>query len=156
MIALRPATPGDAEAMARIQAGIFAARGFGPQGDAAWTRARYIEHDDSLACTLACDGDIVLGFQSLKRAGPGNVYDLPEGWGIIGTHIALSAGRRGIGRALFATSLAAARAAGLGTIDATIGAENAGALGYYEAMGFVDWRRLDGAVGKRFDLAPVG
>ena len=142
--------------MARVQAGIFAARGTGPHGDAAWTRARYIDPDDSLACMLACDGGRVLGFLSLKRAGPGNPYDLPEGWGIIGTHIALSAGRRGIGRALFATSLAAARAAGLGTIDATIGAENAGALGYYEAMGFVTWRRLDGAVGKRFDLAPVG
>ncbi|PIE08699.1 MAG: sortase [Rhodobacterales bacterium] len=152
MITLRPATPEDAGAMARVQREIFAARGFGPHGDTAWTRARYIDAPGALACTLAEEKGRVLGFQSLQRAGPDNAHGLPEGWGIIGTHIALDAGRRGIGRALFAESLKAARAAGLTAIDATIGAANPGALAYYEAMGFRTWRETGGAIGKRHDL----
>ncbi len=153
MIEIRPATPDDAAAMAEVQAGIFTARGTGLHGDTAWTRARYIDHPDSLACTLAVEAGVVLGFQSLKRAVAGNAYDVPEGWGIIGTHISLAVGRRGIGRALFAENLAAATTASLTAIDATIGADNTGALAYYEAMGFRTWRTLEGSVGKRLDLA---
>ncbi len=153
MILIRPATSEDAGAMARVQAEIFAARGFGPHGDTAWTRARYIDAPAALACNVAEERGKVLGFQSLQRAAPGNAYGLPEGWGIIGTHIALEAGRRGIGRALFAESLKAAKAAGLAVIDATIGAANPGALAYYEAMGFHTWRETGDTIGKRYDLA---
>lgn len=101
----------------------------------------------------------VIGFQSLKRAWPDNPYDVAEGWGIIGTHIHPDAGRGGLGRKLFAESLAAAKAAGLQHIDATIGADNAtigadneAGLAYYAAMGFVPYRDGDGAIPHRFDL----
>jgi hypothetical protein len=65
-----------------------------------------VEH--SVACTVAEKEGRVGGFQSLERVWPGNPYDVAEGWGIIGTHIPPDDGRNGLGRRLFATSLAAA------------------------------------------------
>ncbi len=149
---IRPASPEDAEGMARVQAEIFAARGFGLQGDVSWTRARYIDDPAGLACTVAVERGEVLGFQSLKRASAGDPYNLPEGWGIIGTHVTPTAARRGVGRALFGASLEVARQAGLATIDATIAAANPGALAYYEAMGFVTYAETETTIRKRFDL----
>ena len=67
-------------------------------------------------------------------------------------HIHPDAGRGGLGRKLFAESLAAAKAAGLQHIDATIGADNEAGLAYYAAMGFVPYRDGDGAIPHRFDL----
>ncbi|WP_237218062.1 GNAT family N-acetyltransferase [Ruegeria lacuscaerulensis] len=71
---------------------------------------------------------------------------------MIGTHIRPSTARRGVGRALFQETLKAARAAGLVAIDATIGVNNAEGLAYYQARGFVDCRRIDGARRKSFTL----
>lgn len=126
-----------------------------PRG-AALVLSHYIAHPDRLSCAVAVTqtGRIV-GFQSLKRATPGNPYDLPEGWGIIGTYVAAEAAGHGIGRALFAVSLDAARRAGLTAIDATIAADNAGALAYYAALGFTDWRRRGTALGKCLRLDPA-
>src|SRR5699024_11682533 len=77
---------------------------------------------------------------------------------IIGTHIHPSAGRRGIGRRLFAISLSAAKSAGLRHIDASIAADNGPALAYYSAMGFTPYRQGDDVIPHRFDLqsAPTG
>jgi len=69
---------------------------------------------------------------------------------------------RGIGAALFAASVAAARAAGLRVLNATIRADNVPGLAYYARRGFVDyatdpeWALADGRkvgkVSRRFDL----
>lgn len=152
MIVYRPAEPSDAANMAEVQNAIYRAGLRSSPVDVAFVRVRYLDPEHRVACTVAREGDRVLGFQSLKQAWPDNPYDVPEGWGIIGTHIRPDAGRRGIGRRLFAVSLAAAREAGLRHIDASIGADNPPALAYYAAMGFVPYRDGDGVIPHRFDL----
>ncbi|MCW1404209.1 GNAT family N-acetyltransferase [Novosphingobium sp. MW5] len=106
--------------------------------------SHYIEDPERLSCLLAVDADgTVLGFQSLKRASAGNPYGVTPGWGIIGTHIAPDAARRGIGRGLFGGLFEGTRATilreGLPGVDASIGTRNAQALAYYHAMGFRDY-----------------
>ena len=122
--------------------------------DEEFVRTRYVAHPDNIACHVAVDvnGDL-LGMQVLMRAAEGNAYGVPAGWGIIGTHVGLHAARRGVGKALFARTHAAAQAAGLPKIDATMGADNSEALGYYNAMGFQSYRSHAGKVSKAFDLA---
>ncbi|OAN71456.1 acetyltransferase [Sulfitobacter sp. EhC04] len=121
--------------------------------DPPFVRRNYIEDPDSIRCSVAEDADgTVLGFQSLKRAVEGNIYDVTPGWGIIGTHIRPEAARRGVGRALFNATLEAARAAGLQHIDASIAADNPEGLAYYQAMGFETYRTPDGLICKRYSL----
>jgi len=161
---VRPATPDDAAAVSRVLAEIVVAKGagvegvgvegVGVEGDADFVRARYIDHPARVACTVAVIEGEVVGLQSLKRAWDGNPYDVPSGWGIIGTHIFPSAARQGVGRDMFAVSRDAAAAAGLVSIDARIGAGNAGGRAYYAAMGLWTRREPDDAVCKRYDLAP--
>lgn len=152
MIAFRPTEPTDAAGMVEVQNAIHRAGLRAAPVDLAFVRERYLDPEHRIACTVAEEGGRVLGFQSLKRAWPGNPYDVPEGWGIIGTHIRPDAGRRGIGRSLFAVSLTAARSAGVHHIDASIGTDNAPALAYYRAMGFAPYRDGDGVIPHRFDL----
>lgn len=152
---IRRAEAADAAALDGVLTPILERWGSARPRGADHVRAHYIEHPDSLACHLAEAEGRVLGFQSLKRAMPDNPYDLPEGWGIVGTYVAAEAAGRGIGRALFAATLRAALAAGLERIDATIGAENADGLAYYEALGFRTWRERGSAIGKAYDLAPL-
>lgn len=151
-IVLRPATLADADAMAEVQNAIHAAGLRATPSSPALILERYINASGRIACTVAQRGGQVLGFQSLKRAGPDNPYGVTSGWGIIGTHIRPDAGRSGIGRRLFAQSLHYARDAGLRHIDATIADDNGAALAYYQAMGFTPYRKTDGASPHRFDL----
>lgn len=150
----RDASTGDADAMSRVLREIVALSGRERPSDADFVARHYIANSASIRCTVAVDeaGD-VLGFQSLVRAEAGNRYDVPEGWGIIGTHISPRAHRRGIGTALFAASRAAAERAGIEKIDAYIGANNPSGLRYYEAMGFRTYREPDGIVQKVYVLA---
>ncbi|WP_462068455.1 N-acetyltransferase family protein [Microbacterium saperdae] len=152
MIEFRPADPSDAEGMAEVQNAIYRAGLRSKPVDVALIRERYLAVEHTVACTVAEQDGRVVGFQSLKRAWPDNPYNVPVGWGIIGTHIHPDAGRSGIGRRLFAISLSAARAAGLRHIDAAIGANSAPALAYYSAMGFIPYREGDGVIPHRFDL----
>ncbi|WP_211206460.1 GNAT family N-acetyltransferase [Demetria terragena] len=152
MIEIRPARTADAEHMAEIQNAIFRAGLRASSVDVAQVRERYLDLKHRVACTVAEQEGTVVGFQSLNRAWPGNPYDVAEGWGIIGTHIHPDAGRSGLGRRLFASSLAAAQAAGLRHIDATIGADNSAALAYYSAMGFTPYRDGKDAIPHRFDV----
>lgn len=152
MIEFRPARSDDVDGMVEVQNAIFRAGLRASPVDAALVQERYLDPEYRIACTVADDDGVIVGFQSVKRAWPGNPYDVPEGWGIIGTHIHPAAGRSGIGRSLFAVSLAAAKAAGLRHIDANIGADNAAALGYYAAMGFTPYRDGDGVIPHRLDL----
>jgi GNAT superfamily N-acetyltransferase len=152
---IRQARAADAAAMNAILEPILERWGSARPRGADHVRAHYIAHPDSLACHLAEVGGRVSGFQSLKRAAAGNPYDLPEGWGIIGTYVAPEAAGQGVGRALFAATRAVAMAAGLDRIDATIGSGNAEGLAYYEALGFRTWRERGSAVCKVFDLGAV-
>lgn len=153
MTTIRPARATDAEDMAEVQNAIYRAGLRASPVDVALVRERYLGMDDTVACTVAEREGRVVGFQSLMRAWPGNPYDVAEGWGIIGTHIHPDAGRSGLGRRLFAASLAAAKAAGLRHIDASIGATNAPALAYYSAIGFVPYRESGETIAHRFDVS---
>ncbi|MBY5932744.1 GNAT family N-acetyltransferase [Tateyamaria omphalii] len=115
-------------------------------------RTYYILGENRIRLTVAEEDGTILGFQSLKLAESGNQWGVEPGWGIIGTHIAPSAARRGVGRTLFPITRQAARDAGLSSIDASIGATNAEGQAYYEAMGFRTYREPDGLVCKRYDL----
>lgn len=121
--------------------------------DETFVRAHYIEKSGKIRCSVAEDEGVILGFQSLTLAEPGNKWGVEPGWGIIGTHIKPSASRRGVGRALFEVSRSAAEKAGIGNIDATISATNPEALAYYEAMGFRTYRTPEGLICKRFAVA---
>lgn len=152
MTEIRPARPTDAEDMAEVQNAIFRAGLRASPVDAVLVGERYLDEEYRVACTVAELEGRIVGFQSLKRAWPGNPYGVTEGWGIIGTHIHPDAGRSGLGRRLFATSLAAARIAGLRHIDASIGADNLPALAYYSAMGFTPYREGGDTLPHRFDV----
>lgn len=156
---VRAAIPADAPAMAAVQNRIIRIG-----GTTAYQHERsaddvldYIVGPASVCCHLAQADGQVIGFQSVSR------YDeLPPGWGDIGTFVSPDAQARGIGQALFAASAAAARAAGLSVLNATIRADNLPGLAYYSRLGFVDYdhdpewalddgRRV-GRISRRFDL----
>lgn len=150
---IRPAAPADADGMSAVLHEIVAATGRPRPSDPAFVLATYTGNPHRIACSVAVDADGgILGFQSLIRAVAGNAYGVEPGWGIIGTHVSPRAARRGVGKALFEVSRGSAHAAGLVAIDATIGADNATGLAYYEAMGFRTYRRADDAVSKVFLL----
>lgn len=139
--------------MAEVQNAIYRAGLRANPVNDALVRERYLDEEYTVACSVADQDGRVVGFQSLKRSWPGNPYDVPEGWGIIGTHIHPSAGRSSIGRSLFAVSLSAAKTAGLRHIDASVGADNGPALAYYAAMGFVPYgQQGDDVIPHRLDL----
>ena len=77
----------------------------------------------------------------------------PKGWGIIGTYVDAKAAGRGIGKALFVSSLDAAREASVAEIDATISAGNEPGLTFYDAIGFETYQTKSGAVCKKYTLA---
>lgn len=152
MTDIRPARATDAEEMAEVQNAIHRAGLRQTPVDVALVRERYLDMEYRVACTVAAQKGQVVGFQSLKRAWPGNPYEVTEGWGIIGTHIHPEAARSGLGRRLFAASLAAAQAAGLKHIDASIGVDNAPALAYYQTIGFTPYREDADTIPHRFDV----
>ena len=95
----------------------------------------YLTGPDVICCFIAVDRDSGrrLGFQTLGRED-----HLPDDVGDIGTFARVGGTQRGVGTALFAATCAAARAAGLSAINATIRADNTGGLAFYGRMGFVD------------------
>ncbi|MES2432413.1 MAG: GNAT family N-acetyltransferase [Pseudomonadota bacterium] len=157
---VRSATPQDAAAMTALQNEIIQIG-----GTTAYERPRttdavldsYVTGLQVIACQLAEDDGQVLGFQVVGRS-PG----LPEGWADIGTFVQPGLQARGIGAALFAASLTAARAAGVQVLNASIRADNVPGLAYYARRGFLDyasnpdWALADGRkvgrVSRRFDL----
>ncbi|MCV0423991.1 MAG: GNAT family N-acetyltransferase [Roseibium sp.] len=102
-----------------------------------FVRAYYVEHPHRIECTVVeNERGQIIGFQSLKRAIQDNPYDIPPGWGVIGTHVGPEVTRRGLGRRLFSVSFGVAKKENISKICAFFGTENSGALAYYEAMGF--------------------
>jgi len=153
-IRTRPAVTGDAEAMSAVLRAIIAAYGRERPSDPDFVLATYIAHPDRVACTVALDNaGTVLGFQSLRRARPGDPYGTPEGWGSIGTHVSPLAGRKGVGTALFAVTRQAASEAGIGRIDAAIRDDNPMGLAYYKARGFRTHRTENGVVHKVYTVS---
>ncbi len=153
----RPAHHPDAEAMCQLLNAIILEGGTTAHGEPFSEEKMieaYIEAKLGIACTVAAEGDSILGFQSLEWCDPNWTGDhaLPSDWTVIATYVAQAAHGRGIGRLLFAETIKAAEAANVKTIDATIRHENAGGLAYYSRMGFVDYRQYDEACAKRFDL----
>ncbi|MEZ5780033.1 MAG: GNAT family N-acetyltransferase [Paracoccaceae bacterium] len=128
------------------------------------TRQLYIAPPLGISCTLAEDGGRIVGFQALEWCDPAwtGPDRLPDDWAVIASFVAPDMQGRGIGRALWAVTQAAARDAGVTAIDATIRADNAAGLHYYGGLGFTDYARLRGIplsdgrpvdrVRKRFDL----
>lgn len=152
MIRIREAMDEDADDMAEVQNAIHRA-GLRPGPvDAALVRERYLVGDYRVACTVAEQQGRVIAFQSLMRAWPDNPYGVAEGWGIIGTHVHPDAGRSGVGRRLFEKTRIAAGGAGIRHIDASIGSDNAPALAYYSAIGFMPDHERGNAIAYRLDL----
>lgn len=153
MITTHQATPQDADGMSALIIPILKGWNSTRRGDADHMLEHYIQRPHSIRCTVAEDEDgRIIGFQSLVLATEGNPYDTPVGWGIIGTYVALDAGRGGIGRLMFLDSKKAALICGIETIEAAIGSENDLGLGYYSAMGFKTYATKPGLVRKRFDV----
>ena len=160
---VRPATPQDAAAMSDLQNYIIRIGGttaHETEHDAAYVIAHYISGPGVICCHLAEDDSGLIGFQSMGRHAA-----LPEDWGDIGSYVSPDRQRTGAGAALFAATLAAARAAGVRVINATIRADNAAGLGYYSRRGFVDYAsepeyqmkdgRRVGRISKRFEVSGV-
>ena len=150
---VREAVTDDAEAMSEVLREIMAKTGRQRRTEPSFVISNYIDHPEDVRCTVALDEqNTLIGFQSLIRSWPDNPYDVPLGWGIIGTHISPRAHRKGVGTALFAVTKAAAEAAGLLNIDAYIGCDNQGALRYYQSLGFRKYRENEDAVQKAFTV----
>lgn len=82
---------------------------------------------------VAVRGGNVVGVQDVVPVG-GDGHDHV---GDISTFVAMDAQRIGVGRRLTTATLAAARTRGFTKVTATIRADNAGALGFYEALDFI-------------------
>jgi L-amino acid N-acyltransferase YncA len=150
---VRPATAGDAAGMSIILGEIIAAWKSSRPSSADHVRAFYVEHPDRIECLVAEDeAGAIVGFQSLKIAPEDNSWGVSPGWGFIGTYVRTGSGRHGIGRALFSSTIAAARRAGLPAIDATIADDNALGLAYYESMGFRTYRHAAGMTSKVYTV----
>lgn len=161
---IRQATRADAAAMAELINAIIAIGGttaYEVAFDAASMDAAYISLPQLVSCLVAEDGGVIVGFQGLMRS-----FDpddpLPDAWTTIGTFARIGLTQRGVGRALFAATLNAARGERIAVIDATIRADNTGGLAFYSRQGFVDYDRLlavplkDGTpvdrIRKRYDI----
>jgi L-amino acid N-acyltransferase YncA len=137
---IRKAIPSDAAELADLLNEIIRAGGT----TALETELSPHEFDDwfisgayPLACHVAEAGGMLHGFQSLSLYG-----DPPPGWADIATFARIAPKRKGVGTALFAATLQAARDLGLKTINATIRADNVSGLAYYAKMGFEAYHRV--------------
>lgn len=139
----RPAAPADASDMAEMLNRIIQAGGTTAHQslfDADRMLDHYIAPPMAISCHVALLGEAIIGFQALERADPDwqGEGKLPDGWAVIATFVGEGHRGLGVGRRLFALTLAAARAATVVAIDATIRADNQLGLAYYSKMGFAD------------------
>lgn len=86
---------------------------------------------------VALRGGKLVGFQTLNPHS-----DLPDDCADIASFVHLRQLGSGVGRALFARTLARAQILGLRGMTACIRADNAAGLGFYRAMGFAEQNRL--------------
>ncbi len=161
MIAVRPMMREDVAQACHILNDIIAAGGTTafeiPFSEALFAQS-YLDGTDKVCCVVALDdtGEVA-GFQWL-----GTHEALPEDCVDIATFTRRNPVLRGAGRALFQETTAQARALGFNAINATIRADNALGLSYYDKMGFRDYsvsygvKLRDGTpvnrISKRFNL----
>ncbi len=132
---VRPTTPEDAPALSRILNEIIAIGGTTaletPLGEAEF-RTEFLDGAGVLSSLVAetAAGD-ALGFQVLQHN-----RALPDGWGDIATFTRREPRTPGVGSALFEHTKAAGRTLGLVALNATIRADNASGLPFYEKLGF--------------------
>ncbi len=159
-ITTRPASPEDAASMSCLLNAIIA-KGGTTAHTTPFDRDRMTDHyilsPDLVCCTVALEGNQIVGFQTLHHADPNWPGDdkVPEGWAIIASFVAEGQQGKGIGKHLFAATLAAAKAAGVQAIDATIRTYNTPGLAYYRGLGFVDYRQTDQSISKKFVVEPA-
>ena len=166
-IEIRTAVADDGTALAELLNEIIDIGGttaFLTPFDAEAIRSKFIELELGISCVVAERRGEILGFQTLEWCDPSYTgpEPLPLDWALISSFVRNGHGRKGIAHRLFDTTFTHARTAGVSVIDATIRADNASGLGYYDAIGFVDFQRLkdvplaDGSkvdrVRKRLDL----
>jgi L-amino acid N-acyltransferase YncA len=138
-VQIRQATPADAAALSEIVNAIIAIGGTTAL-ETPLSAAEFDEHfltgRDCIFCLMAesASGE-VLGFQCL-----GKHPDLPTGGADIGTFTRRVPRIPGVGRALFQHTVAFARQSSIVAINATIRADNASGIPYYEKMGFATYR----------------
>jgi GNAT superfamily N-acetyltransferase len=155
---VRAARPSDARAMSEVINPIIAEGGTTAHRQP-FDEQRMIEHyidpTYGIHCAVAVEDRKIVGFQALEWCDPNwpGQDRLPADWVVIATFVALDRHGQGIGRRLFAATLAAGRAAGVRTIDATIRRENVGGLIFYSRLGFVDYRTGDATICKRINLS---
>lgn len=133
---VRPATAADAAACARILNPIITAGGTTAYEDPVDEPylADWITSAGPGETRLVAEVEgAVVGFQFLD-----DHPELAPGIADISTFAERGRRRAGVGRALTAATVAAARRAGWAEINATIRADNAGGLAFYSAMGFRD------------------
>ena len=129
----RPARPEDASELAALLNEIIAIGGttaYQPPRSEEAFRETFIEDPGHVSCFVAERGGTLLGFQHVGRGGA---------TGYIASFARAEPKVPGVGRALMAETLRAAREAGLTAIVAKIRADNVPGLGFYSAMGFEDW-----------------
>lgn len=136
-LVVRDVAPGDAGELAELLNAIIAAGGttaLEDPFDAAELAEAYLTGPDVHCCVVAVDDATgrIEGFQTLGRK-----PDLPGDVGDIGTFTRVGGKQRGVGTALFGATLVRARRLGLAAINATIRADNAGGLAFYDRLGFV-------------------
>jgi L-amino acid N-acyltransferase YncA len=159
----RPATTKDATAMAALLNEIIAIGGTTAYEEPFSGESmddHYVSARNLIACTVAERDGELLGFQGLFW--PTDEDPFPMGWAFIATFARVGRTGGGVGRALFAATVKAARGAGVRTIDATIRGDNTSGLAFYGRMGFTDYDCLVGVplkdgtpvdrIRKRFDL----
>ena len=115
---IRAGRPDDIPSLIEMLEALVASGKRSLPADEAYARPRYIEA--GISSRVAVEDGRILGVQAL-HPGP---EDRPGRWGIIGTHVHPLAHGRGIGRALFAATLAAAQDAGIERIEAGIAEAN--------------------------------
>lgn len=130
---LRPAGPGDLPAMAALLNAVIA-EGDKTAFEGVMTPADmdrlFVSGPDARGCTLALEGDRLLGFQALNIE-----YLRGTRWADISSFVSAGARGRGVGRVLWRATCDVAR--GIHGFRAVIRSVNPGALGYYGACGFV-------------------
>ncbi|MEO1494195.1 MAG: GNAT family N-acetyltransferase [Pseudomonadota bacterium] len=138
---IRAAVPGDAAGMVDVLNPIVAAGGTTAIEDPVTVEEMADVIATSLCCHVALDAaGLVAGMQWLDPS------DAPhDRCGYISSFTQREPRLAGTGRALFAATVPAARAAGLTVLVAKIRADNMPGLGYYRAMGFQD-HNVDHAV----------
>ena len=146
-IKLRPASPADADRLAALLNQIIKTGGTTAHlnpFDEERLLNHYLAPPLAISCTVDELGGTLAGFQALEWSDPNwpGPDSLPADWALIASFVDADFQGRGIGKALFTKTLAAAQSAGARCIDATIRANNQGGLAFYTSLGFTDYSRL--------------